>query len=556
MPTSPVSLTVTPGYVFPTSSSRIGATELNAGANPTVQLLANGALGPDFLDMTAVAEATGDAATRNYLQKGSFAYEDWQLGTGITVPAAGNASNAQGWYARPTGGPVTVLRAEDSPGNASTWSAELQAGTALTSLDYYTWIPPAVGSGFRAGNVTFSLWVKNLTIAAINCRLICDVATNTNEKGTLTNQVLGTLTSIPVNTWTRLTLTVNAATVLLQKGSGWGLRTTALTTAGNAIRIAEAQFENTAAATTYSRPAPPPASLAFLSRLTDAERVLGFDMTVQLANGELRLFPPPPPGILKPILAWNKTLGIPEWIDSDDGLVYFNYTGSDQLLTVPSDLGTITAMQVYCWGGGGCNSFDRPGGVGGYSWGQVPVSNGQTFTLMVGAGGYYGAPYTPRNYGFGGSGGAGGLSGLFSGTGPVLITDSARALLIAGGGGVSAYSAGSGPMAAGGNGNDPGSSGAEANFGGAIDGTGLGTPGGGGYAGGGYLSLAGKGGTGHRRTSGTAPLFTTGAVEYTARTTPVTVGQQLIVPGSTSPYYQNQAGLHGKPGLIVIKWIV
>lgn len=555
---SPVSLTVTPGYSFPTSSSRIGATELNLAANPAVKLAANGALGPDFLDMTAVAEATGDAATRNYLQKGNFAYEDWQNGNGLTVPAGATSSNAQGWYARPTGGAVTVLRAEDSPGNKSTWSAELQADTGLPKLEYFSWIPPAVGSGFRAGNVTFSLWVKNRTNAAINCLLFCDVASNTNERGTLTNQVLGALTAIPANIWTRLTLTVDAATLSLQKGSGWGLRTEALTTPGNAIRIAEAQFEATSTATSFARPVPPAASLAFLSRMTDAERVLGAEVVVQLTNGELRLLPSPPTSIFAPVLGFDRTSGIPVWIDSKGFIEVYQYTGADQLLTVPTG---ITGMEVYCWGAGGSIKADKPGGVGGFAHATFPVVAGQAFTLMVGGAGGLGSAGA---YGFGGAGVdgyslslGGGLSGLFSSTSTVLETDAARALLIAGGGGgVDWYNS-----AAAGNGGDT-----DSNWGGGQS-TMRGFPanvqtsnsGGGGYAGGGEGALyTGKGGSSFRRTGGTYPTTgsTDGGLEFTVRTNPVVANQQLVVPGSTNPKYQNQAGLHGRNGLIVVKWIV
>jgi len=555
MPSSPVSLTVTPGYTFPTSSSRIGATELNLAANPAVRLVPNGALGPEFLDMNAIAQATSDAATRNYLQKGNFAYEDWQNGNGLSVLAGATSSNAQGWYARPIGGPVTVLRAEDSPGNKSTWSAELQAGTGVTQLDYYSWIPPAVGSGFRAGNVTFSLWVKNLTNAAINCRLFCDVASNTNERATLTNQVPGTLTSIPVNTWTRLTLTVDAATLSLQKGSGWGLRTTALTAPGNAIRIAEAQFEATTTATSFARPVPPAASLAFLSRLTDAERVLGAEIVVQLSSGELRLLPSPPTSIFAPVLGFDRTNGIPVWIDSKGFIEVYQYTGADQLLTVPAG---ITSMEVYCWGAGGRVTADKPSGVGGFAYGTFPVVAGQSFTLVVGGAG---GTSTAGAYGFGGTGDTnyavgGGLSGLFSGTTKVLETDAARALLIAGGGGgVDSHN----NVAAGNGGDtDPNWGGGESTMRGFPGTANVSNSGGGGYAGGGDGAYyAAKGGTSYRRTSGTYPTTgsTTGGLEFTARTTPVVAGQQLTVPGSTNAKYQNQAGQSGRNGLIVVKWI-
>lgn len=112
-----------------------------------------------------------------------------------------------------------------------------------------------------------------------------------------------------------------------------------------------------------------------------------------------------------------------------------------------------TSLEVEAWGAGGgaegCNTApctgsitgDAPGGVGGYASGTFStlVAN---YTLVVGEGGLgqHGL-ISSLNLGFGSSSGGqkdgtgGGLSGLFSGTGVVIPTDTGRALLVAGGGG-------------------------------------------------------------------------------------------------------------------------
>ena len=558
---APVSLTVTPGLPALSSTSRVGHTELNALGNPTVELEPTGALGADFLNLPEVAEAVGDATTRNFLRRPDFAYEDWFV-TPLEVTAGSTGTASAEWYARPVGGPVTVARATDAPtGGKSTWCAEVTGGASLTSLFFYSWLPAAIGGAFRAGTVTFSVWVKKQTVDPITVNLRQEIALNTGDRTTLTESLEADPVTLTTNDWTRLTFTVDATAVDLSKGSAWGLYTEELPN-GEAIRIGQAQIEPTAAATPFTRPNALPPSLANLPPLKDGERTQSAQILVQLGNGELRRLGPPPNNFISAYLGWNRALGLPEWMSNNDDFLTFQYTGFDQALVVPSGLG-ITHMEVWGWGAGACLTFDRPGGVGGFSYGKFPVTGGDTFSVMVGAGGDFSLPLNFNSYGFAGSGAAGGLTGLFSGAGTILVTDTSRAVLVAGGGGCSAYVLAGPSATGGGNGNDPGSSGGESTMKGAIDGTGS-TPGGGGYAGGGYISLAGKGGTGYVHVtdvgggSDPRPQVVSGTygLEYTARSTPVSAGQRLIVPGSTNPNYLNQAGQTGANGLLVVKWLI
>ena len=414
-------LSVTPGLVA-NSSTALDAAAINLIANPQVELVPNGGIGPEFLDMEAVAEATGDAATRNYLQRGTFAYEDWQNGSGQVVPANGTATNAQGWFCRTTGGPITVRRVEAAPSTTSTWSAELEAGTGNTGVDFYAWVPPAIGGSFRSGDVCFSLWVYNNTGSDKNVRLFCAVAGTTDDKNTLglalappVGPTLGDVTVLPSGEWTRLHLTIDAATVNLERGSAWGIRCLDLTSPGLSLRVAEAQFEARSSPTTFVRPGPPPSSLAYLPFINEAEKAFGADLVLQLGDGNLRRLPPPPASLILPALGYNRGTGLPEWIDRDDGIQVVSHTGADQRITVPAGK---TTMEVHCWGAGAAIEDNRPGGVGGYAYATFTVAGGQEFTAVVGGAGTYG-PGAGIPYGFGGGGndvgcGGGGLTGSSS----------------------------------------------------------------------------------------------------------------------------------------------
>jgi hypothetical protein len=122
----------------------------------------------------------------------------------------------------------------------------------------------------------------------------------------------------------------------------------------------------------------------------------------------------------------------------------FTYTGADQSFTIPT---SAKWLDVYCWGGGGIL-------VGGFSSSHFdltiagPITGGSSLSVMVGDrqhNTYYGCGLDTAKclYGFGGyskkcanEGYSGaGLAGVFTGTGTILETDAARALVIAGGSG-------------------------------------------------------------------------------------------------------------------------
>ena len=119
----------------------------------------------------------------------------------------------------------------------------------------------------------------------------------------------------------------------------------------------------------------------------------------------------------------------------------FNYYGTAQTFTTPSDLPVGSTFTVEVWGAGGGGienlyAYDHGGAAGGYSKATIGVTSvGETFSLVIGQGGE--PRDTTTQYGGGGAGGAGsaggssggGYSGIFGGTG------TSTPLVIAGGGG-------------------------------------------------------------------------------------------------------------------------
>lgn len=100
----------------------------------------------------------------------------------------------------------------------------------------------------------------------------------------------------------------------------------------------------------------------------------------------------------------------------------FNYTGGVQNFTVPNGC-QVASVVVKGAGGGSGVSFavtpDGKGGNGGLVSGDLKVSSGQIYNVLVGGGGYSCA-----------GGGGGGLSGIFNGQ-----PSQSSAIIVAGGGG-------------------------------------------------------------------------------------------------------------------------
>ncbi len=113
--------------------------------------------------------------------------------------------------------------------------------------------------------------------------------------------------------------------------------------------------------------------------------------------------------------------------------IIFSYTGLAQTLQIPAGYSKATIECYGAQGGTGGGSAGGPGGFGAYAKGELGVSWGQNYTIIVGESpvGHLGG------YGGGGNGGAPGLDGRGGGGGGASYMEDASAniLIIAGGGG-------------------------------------------------------------------------------------------------------------------------
>jgi uncharacterized repeat protein (TIGR02543 family) len=114
----------------------------------------------------------------------------------------------------------------------------------------------------------------------------------------------------------------------------------------------------------------------------------------------------------------------------------FNYTGSDQSWTSPSDVTSLTFYLLGA-GGGADNVAGRgPGGSGGFATGTYAVSTPTAFTIIVGQGGNGNTPSLDT---YGGGGKADYASG--GGRSAIRLPNATEDLITAGGGGGGGYDA-------------------------------------------------------------------------------------------------------------------
>jgi hypothetical protein len=272
------------------------------------------------------------------------------------------------------------------------------------------------------------------------------------------------------------------------------------------------------------------------------------------------------------------------WIFLSQGDLYLDTPNIYQLT-----FSTEGTYNFKMWGAGGGDSGGSTGdgGGGGYTTGNINITSGNIYSLVVGERGYYMYLYhnntslndfQATNYGGGGrtaqsSGSGGGYSGIFRGSN----VNQSAALLIAGGGGgggqAGAVNVGGGHgggtagasggqyiwVAGGGGSQSAGGAGPQANPGAALRGgdslTGSDLPGGaggGGYFGGG----AARGGSGHSASGGG------GGSGFVSPVVPggVTVAGSGATAGNSSAPQRGTAGSggvngHGGPGRIVISKI-
>jgi hypothetical protein len=155
----------------------------------------------------------------------------------------------------------------------------------------------------------------------------------------------------------------------------------------------------------------------------------------------------------------------------------YSYTGSNQTFTVPTGL-TLITLDIKGAGGQGGVGNSGSGGTGGRTQGNLTVSGGQSYIIVVGgsSGNTYGGGGNSANSN---AGDGGGYSGIF-----LTSVSQSNAKAIAGGGGGSGYGGNNG-------GSGGGTSGNSGDGGGGSEGQG-GTQSAGGTGGGGQSSYSGS----------------------------------------------------------------
>lgn len=187
----------------------------------------------------------------------------------------------------------------------------------------------------------------------------------------------------------------------------------------------------------------------------------------------------------------------------------FNYTGAEQLYTVPAG---VSSVVIVCKGASGAAWGTQQGGTGARVQGSLAVTAGETLHVFVGGGGLNGVSHSPGAGGFNGGGSGGpigtqvGFSAGSGGGGASDVRQTGNALanrkIMAGGGGAPASLGGGGgggalsATAPAGSGTNGGGGGTQAAGGAAGNGAAAGISGQGGTGGGNTIFDGGGGGGG------------------------------------------------------------
>ena len=124
----------------------------------------------------------------------------------------------------------------------------------------------------------------------------------------------------------------------------------------------------------------------------------------------------------------------------------YSYTGAYQTLTASTNWTHIFVQMWGAGGAGGLGSAALVGGGGAYVEGYIPVTAGESLTLLIGQGGQYNAAGVPQQTDAqGGGGGSGTNAG--GGGGRTAIQRNSTDVVVAGGGGAASGTAGTGGAA-------------------------------------------------------------------------------------------------------------
>jgi len=211
---SAISLQVTRGKTF--TSGPVTAADLNLAAAPQVQIPEGAGIGPEHLNVAAVAAAIGSSSRPvNWVPNPAFLPGYWQAPAGIAVAAGTRRENARDWEAAPTGGAAQYAQTTSTPDTNSSTSAQINGGAGVSGVDFGVYLDHN-SAGQRRGEaaICFSVWIYNGGGAAWTPQLIVQASSVAGVPGGGAETVLtNAANALPVSQWLRCTWTIPASTI-------------------------------------------------------------------------------------------------------------------------------------------------------------------------------------------------------------------------------------------------------------------------------------------------------------------------------------------------------
>lgn len=209
-----VSLQVTRGKTF--TSGPVTAADLNLAAAPQVEIPEGANIGPEHLNVSAVAAAIGSSSRPvNWAPNPAYLPGFWQAPAGIAVAAGTRRENARDWEVAPTGGAAQYAQTTSTPDANSSTSAQINGGAGVTGVDFGFYLDHN-GAGMLRGEAAlcFSVYIYNGGGAAWTPQLIVQPSSVAGVPGGGAETVLtNSANALPVSQWLRCTWTIPASTI-------------------------------------------------------------------------------------------------------------------------------------------------------------------------------------------------------------------------------------------------------------------------------------------------------------------------------------------------------
>lgn len=244
--------TVTPGQVF-SDGDPITSTELNNGANPTVEI-PDGSITSPLLDLDEVVSAISPSlSTGNYLPWGSFQQERFSISGTVSVADGIRTPVHPGWYVLSAGAAVNVAAAARSSATESAeagrCAVKVFGHASLSSVNVGTYLPPGLAQMIYSGNVTFSCYLWNNTGTTLTPALELYAGATAGDEGAVS--LVGTVNasaSCASGQWTRVEFDFDASGITnFAKGCHFRVKVTKATgimdSGSDYILLADAQID-------------------------------------------------------------------------------------------------------------------------------------------------------------------------------------------------------------------------------------------------------------------------------------------------------------------------